>query len=154
MEISGVMFYGEHEHILDSKGRLTIPLKLRAPLKDFCIDQFVVVRGFETCLYMFAPSEWHVIDKNFRSFKHFTKKKSRLLQRKFFAGASPVDCDKQGRILIPKYLLKYAGIEKNVVLVGASSRIEVWSKDNLKEEMASVENADYSELVEGLMDFE
>ncbi len=148
------MFFGTHEHILDTKGRLTVPSKLRSPLNDFCIEQFMVVRGFEPCLYMFAPSEWNQINKQFRSFKHFAKKKSRSLQRQFFSGAVPVDCDKQGRILIPKYLLKYAQIEKNVVLIGASSRIEVWSKEQWQEEF-NAGNQGYAELVEDLdIDFE
>jgi len=148
------MFFGEHEHILDSKGRLTVPSKLRSPLNDFCIEQFMVVRGFERCLYMFAPSEWNQIDKHFRSFKNFAKKKTRSLQRQFFSGAVPVDCDRQGRILIPKYLLKYAQIEKNVVLLGVSSRIEVWSQDNWISEFDR-EQKDYAELAEDLIiDFE
>ncbi|EKD28115.1 MAG: Protein mraZ, partial [uncultured bacterium] len=82
------MFFGEHPHVIDLKGRLIIPAKLRSPIKDYCIDQFVVTRGFDPCLYMFAPSEWHQIDKKFRSMKLITKSKTRALQRLFFSGTA------------------------------------------------------------------
>ena len=145
------MFFGEHPHSIDSKGRLIIPVKLRSPLKDFCIDQFVITRGFDPCLYMFAPNEWHQIDKKFRALP-ITKAKSRALQRLFFSGASIVDCDKQGRILIPKHLLDYAVIEKDVMVVGLSSRIEIWAKEKWKNEYDNVKES-YSQIAEELMDF-
>lgn len=142
------MFYGEFPHSMDSKGRITIPSKLRSPLKDYCVDQFVVTRGFDLCLYMFAPSEWHQIDKKFRSLP-ITKSSSRALQRSFFSGASIVDCDAQGRILIPKILLDYAKILKDVLIVGVSSRIELWAPEHYQAQMQDREA--YAKTAEELM---
>ena len=147
------MFFGEHPHTIDAKGRLIIPSKLRSPLKDYCIDQFVVTRGFDPCLYMFAPNEWHQIDKRFRSLKLLTKMKSRALQRLFFSGAGIVDCDRQGRILIPRHLMDYAGVVKDVMIVGLSSRIEIWAIERWKAEYERLKDS-YSELAEELMDFD
>lgn len=146
------MFYGEFPHSMDSKGRITIPSRLRSPLKDYCVDQFVVTRGFELCLYMFAPSEWHQIEKKFRSLTIF-KSKTRALQRSFFSGASIVDCDAQGRILIPKTLLDYAKIMKDVLIVGVSTRIELWAPEHYQEQMQDRDA--YAKTAEELMtDFE
>jgi MraZ protein len=147
------MFFGEHPHSIDSKGRLTIPSRLRAPLKDYSIDQFVVTRGFDPCLYMFAPGEWHQIDKRFRALKLLTKAKSRALQRLFFSGAAIVDCDRQGRILIPRHLLDYAGVNKDVMVVGLSSRIEIWPLEGWKTEYDRLKDS-YADLAEELMDLE
>lgn len=121
------MFYGEYEHSIDDKGRLIIPSKLRSPIKDHCIDQFVVTRGFDShkCLYLFAPTEWSRIEKQFRSLP-ITQSKSRDFLRMFFSGAAVLDCDKQGRVLVPKKLLDYGGIEKDVMIIGVSSRFEIW----------------------------
>ena len=142
------MFYGEFPHSMDSKGRITIPSRLRSPLKDYCVDQFVVTRGFEPCLYMFAPGEWHQIEKKFRSLP-FMKSKTRALQRSFFSGASIVDCDAQGRILVPKTLLDYAKISKDVLIVGVSSRIELWAPEQYQAQMQDMEA--YAKTAEELM---
>lgn len=147
------MFFGEHPHSIDSKGRLIIPSKLRSPLKEYCIDQFVVTRGFDKCLYLFAPSEWHQIDKKFRSLKLLTKSKSRALQRLFFSGTAIVDCDKQGRVLIPKTLIDYAEIKKDVMVVGLSSRIEIWAQENWVAEYENLKES-YSDLAEEMIDFD
>lgn len=146
------MFFGEYPHTIDVKSRLIIPSRLRSPIKDYCIDQFVVTRGFDPCLWMFAPNEWHQIDKKFRSLP-ITKAKSRSLQRLFYSGASIVECDRQGRILIPRTLLEYGEIEKEVMVVGVSSRIEIWAVDKWKMEFEKSKDS-YSEIAEDLIDFE
>ena len=122
------MFYGEYEHTLDEKGRLIIPSKLRAPIKDNFIDRFFVTRGFEKCLFVFAEQEWRRLEDKFRQLP-FTKSVARNLARNFYSGACESECDKQGRILIPKKLTDYAGLKKDVVIIGVSKRIEVWDRE-------------------------
>lgn len=146
------MFLGEYPHTIDSKFRITIPSKLRSPLKDYCIDQFVVTRGFEPCLFMFAPNEWHQINKKFCSLP-LTNEKSRLLQRIFFSGAAILDCDSQGRVLIPKNLFDYAAIVKDVVIIGSSNRIEIWSPENYKKFVQEAIQDSYAKIAEELTSF-
>jgi MraZ protein len=146
------MFLGEYPHSIDSKSRITIPSKLRSPLKDYCIDQFVVTRGFEPCLFMFAPNEWHQLNKQLSSFP-LTNEKSRSLQRMFFSGAGIVDCDAQGRILVPKNLLDHAQISRDVIIIGASNRIEIWSPENYKKYVQDMISGSYAKIAEELTAF-
>ena len=122
------MFYGEYEHALDKKGRLILPAKIRETAKANYCEKFYVTRGLDTCLFLFSEDEWKAQEARFKSLS-FTKKESRRFNRLFFSGAVEVAPDGQGRILIPKYLKDYAGIKKDVVIIGVSNRIEVWDKN-------------------------
>ena len=122
------MFYGEHEHTIDKKGRLIIPSKFREAFKEYDIQKFYITRGLDKCLFLFTENEWKSQESKFRSMP-FTKSESRKFNRLYFAGAAQIECDKQGRILMPKYLKDFADIKKDVVIIGVSSRIEIWSKD-------------------------
>jgi len=122
------MFYGEYEHTIDKKGRLIIPSKFRDSFKEYDVEKLYITRGLDKCLFVFTESEWKSQESKFKSIS-FTKSESRKFNRIYFAGASQLECDKQGRILIPKYLKEYAGIKRDVMIVGVSNRIEVWSRD-------------------------
>lgn len=119
------MFYGEYEHSIDDKGRLIIPSKLRVTLEDNYIDKFYITRGFDKCIVVYEEREWSRLEQKLRALPN-NKPEARAFVRIFFSGARLVDCDKQGRIHIPKYLLEHAGINKGVFVIGASSRIELW----------------------------
>ena len=120
------MFYGEFEHTLDSKGRLIIPSKFRIVFKKKCTETFYVTRGLDRCLFVFAEDEWKAQDEKFKQMP-FTKHESRQFNRLYFSGAAEVCCDKQGRILIPPYLIEYAEIKEQVMIVGVSNRFEIWA---------------------------
>ena len=122
------MFYGEHEHKLDKKGRIIIPSKFREVSKENYIEKFIVTRGLDTCLFMFPEDEWRQQESKFKALS-FTKKEARNFNRLFFSGAVEVAPDTQGRILIPSYLKQYADIRKEIILIGVSNRIEIWNKD-------------------------
>ena len=126
------MFYGEYQHSLDKKGRLILPSKFREVAKANFVERFFVTRGLDNCLFMFSEDEWKARETKFKSLS-FTKKEARYFNRLFFSGTVEVAPDKQGRIMLPKYLKDYAGIKGNVVLVGISNRIEIWSKDKWNE---------------------
>lgn len=122
------MFYGEYDHTLDNKGRVIIPAKFREIFKENYIERFYITRGLDQCLFVFTEETWKAQEKKFRELP-FTRGEARKFNRLFFSGACDVVCDKQGRILIPEYLKKYGEIKSEVVIIGVSDRIEIWSKD-------------------------
>jgi len=123
------MFYGEYEHTIDKKGRLIIPSRFREAFKEYDVQKFYITRGLDRCLFMFTENEWKNQESKLKSIS-FTKSESRKFNRMYFAGASQIECDKQGRILIPKYLKDFAAIKKDVMIIGVSNRIEIWSRDD------------------------
>ncbi|MBQ8038402.1 MAG: division/cell wall cluster transcriptional repressor MraZ [Lachnospiraceae bacterium] len=117
------MFMGEYNHTIDAKGRLIIPAKFREKLGE----HFVITKGLDGCLFVYDNSEWEVFEKKLKS-QEIYKKDARMFARYFLAGAADVEMDKQGRIIMPSVLREFAGLEKDVVLVGVGSRVEIWSK--------------------------
>lgn len=122
------MFYGEYEHTIDRKGRIIIPSKFREVFKEHCVEKFYVTRGLDKCLFVFTKEEWKVQEDKFKMMS-FTRTEARKFNRLFFSGAAELTCDRQGRVLLPQYLKDYAGIRQNIMIVGVSNRIEIWSKD-------------------------
>ena len=118
------MFMSEYSHSVDAKGRLIIPSKFREALGD----EFVVSKGIDGCLFVYANEDWQAFEQKLTSLP-LINKEARQFARFFLAGAATVEVDKQGRILLPANLRAFAGLEKDVVLVGVGSRIEIWSKE-------------------------
>ena len=129
------MFRGEYSHTVDAKGRLIIPLKFREQLGEECI----VTRGLDGCLFIFESGEWEAYEEKLRKLP-MTNKTARSFVRFLSGGATPCEFDKQGRILLPATLRKFAGIEKDVILAGLPNRIEVWSEQKWNE------NNNYEEI--------
>jgi MraZ protein len=146
------MFYGEHEHKLDKKGRIIIPSAFREASKENYVEKFFITRGLDTCLFMFPEEEWRNQEAKFRALS-FTKRETRKFNRLFFSGAVPVAPDKQGRILVPAYLKSYANIKKEIILIGVSNRIEIWSRENWKEFYGASKDS-FEDVAEKLMDLE
>jgi MraZ protein len=122
------MFIGEYQHAIDNKNRMIIPSKFREGLGE----NFVLTKGLDGCLYAYTMEEWKVMEEKLKKLP-LTSKDARAFVRFFFSGANEVDIDKQGRTLIPQNLLEYAAIEKDIVSIGVSTRIEIWSKDKWDE---------------------
>ena len=122
------MFMSQYNHTVDTKGRLIIPSKFREILGD----EFVVTKGMDGCLFVYANDDWKVFEQKLTSLP-ITNKDARKFARFFLAGAAPVEVDKQGRILLPAHLREFAELDKDVVLVGVGSRIEIWNKDKWEE---------------------
>lgn len=114
---------GEYNHTIDAKGRLIIPAKFRETLGE----EFVVTKGLDGCLFVYDNVEWSAFEEKLKSLP-LTNKDARKFVRFFLAGAATVEVDKQGRILVPNVLREFAELEKEVVLVGVASRVEIWSK--------------------------
>jgi len=142
------MFTGEYQHTLDGKGRVIIPSRLR----DGLGERFVVTRGLDHCLFVYPSSEWVRLEQKLKQLP-FTKRDSRAFSRLFFSGAMEVETDKQGRVLIPLNLREYAGIEKDVMFIGVSNRVEVWSEGAWRDYFGQA-NENYEELAEKLVDFD
>ena len=137
------MFYGEYEHTIDRKGRIIVPSKFRDVFKEQFVEKFYVTRGLDKCLFVFTEEEWKTQEQKFKSMS-FTKADS---------GGADITCDKQGRILLPQYLKEYAGIKRDVMIIGVSNRIEIWSKEEWRKYYEGAAPS-FEKTAENLLDLE
>ncbi len=142
--VTNRVFMGEYNHTVDAKGRVIIPAKFREALGD----AFVVTKGLDGCLFVFAMDEWSSFEEKLRTLP-IANKDARKFTRFFLAGAADVEPDKQGRVLIPNNLREFGGLTKDVVLVGVSNRVEIWDKGRYEE---STEFDDMDEIAEHMAD--
>ena len=117
-------FIGEYYHTIDTKGRVIIPQKYREDLGD----TFILSKGLDGCLWIHPMDEWREFTAKLRELSTIDKE-SRQFKRFFMSGATECEFDKQGRILVPASLRKYADLQKDVVLTGMDTRIELWSAE-------------------------
>lgn len=125
------MLIGEYKHVVDNKGRITLPSKFREELGE----RFILTKGLDNCLFGYSLKEWAVLEEKLKKLP-LTSKDARAFLRFFFAGACECEVDKQGRILIPQNLREYANLQKEVFIIGVMTRIEIWSEENWQKEMA------------------
>lgn len=142
------MFMGEYQHNIDDKGRLTIPSRFREHLGL----KFIVTRGLDHCLFVYPSSEWAVLEQKLKSLP-LMKSDARAFARFFFSGAVECELDKQGRVNLPNHLCDYAGLEKECVIIGVSSRVEIWSKAAWEGYYRQSEET-FNEIAEKLVDFD
>lgn len=114
---------GEYLHSIDDKGRLILPVKFREELGA----SFIVTKGLDNCLFVYDKNEWAILETKLKQLP-LGKPEARAFVRFFFSGAAEISCDKQGRVLLPNNLREYAHIDKDVVVIGVSNRIEIWDK--------------------------
>ena len=139
------MLIGEYEHSLDAKGRLIMPAKLREDIGE----KFIITKGLDGCLFAFSIAEWKIFEEKLRSLP-ISNKDARKFSRFFFAGAIDCEIDKQGRFLISSNLREFADLEKDVIIVGMDSRIEIWSKEKwnkFDEDISADEIAEKMEML-------
>lgn len=117
------MFIGEYQHSLDTKGRMAIPAKFRASLKSGA----VITRGLDNSLFIYTKKEWSVLAKKLASLP-ISQANTRAFSRLMLAGAMDVRLDKQGRVIIPEYLRKFASLSKKAIIAGLYNRLEVWDE--------------------------
>jgi MraZ protein len=116
---------GEYDCKLDPKGRLVLPAKMKAALPDTYANQLVLVRGFEPCLVLYPRAAWELILARVMALDEFNEE-YRHFQRNFLRGMTEVELDSIGRFLLPGSMRRYAGLEKDVVMVGVGNRCELW----------------------------
>ncbi|GIU95196.1 MAG: transcriptional regulator MraZ [Gaiellaceae bacterium] len=117
------MFYGEYEHTLDEKSRLTLPARFRHALAG----GVVLTRGLERNIDVFPRESWDASVARIAELDSLSRE-AREMKRHVFAGASPAELDRQGRILVPPHLVAHAGLSKDVVVAGVHDRIEIWDR--------------------------
>jgi MraZ protein len=139
------LFLGTHAPRLDEKGRLFLPAKYR----DALAEGLVITKGQERCLYVWPAEEFVRVTEAMRA-APVTSKAARDYMRVFFAGASDEVPDKQGRVTIPPALREYAGLDRECVVIGASTRLEIWDAAAWDTYLAAQEQA-FSELSEEVL---
>ena len=142
-------FLGEYDIKIDGKGRFLFPAGLRKQLPPDSQERFVVNRGFENCLALYPFTEWQAISAEVNKLNTYEKKK-RDFARYFYRGSTELVLDGSGRLLLPKRLLEYAGIDKEVVMSAYSNKIEIWSNKNFNELHKGAPD-DYAALAEEVM---
>ena len=138
------MLIGEYEHSLDVKGRLIMPAKLREDMGE----KFIITKGLDGCLFGFSQNEWLSFEEKLKTLP-LTNKNARDFVRFFLSGAIECEIDKQGRFLIASNLREYANMEKDVVIIGVGTRLEIWNKEKWKN-YTSDENISADEIAENM----
>ena len=140
------MFLGEFQHSVDNKGRITVPARFREEL-GAC---FYATKGLDNCIFLYPSKEWQLIEEKLRSLP-FTRADVRSFARFFFSGATELEIDKQGRILLPPNLRDYAEIDKDLVIIGVGARVEIWSNSKWAAYNEHAESS-YLSIAENLVD--
>ena len=128
------MFIGEYKHSIDAKKRLSIPVKFRKELGD----KAMLTRGLDGCLFVFPSKEWERLAEKLGGLP-FGQHDSRGFARLLLAGASEVDFDQLGRILVPDFLKDYAALKKEVIIAGLFNKLEIWDEARWSSYKANLE---------------
>lgn len=144
-----VHFLGEYEVTLDAKGRFLLPagFKKQLPEESLC---FVVNRGFEKCLTLYPRQSWEPMYAKISTLNDFDPK-VRSFRRQFLGGASEVEADSAGRLLLPPTLRDFAGLTKHIILVAAVDKIEIWDADSYKKIFEEFSAEGFSEIAKEVM---
>ncbi|TSE09976.1 MULTISPECIES: division/cell wall cluster transcriptional repressor MraZ [Aquimarina] len=148
-----VNLIGTYECKADAKGRLMMPVAFKKQLSPVLQDGFVVKRAvFQSCLELYPMAEWNLLMQKLNKLNRFKKKNNDFIRR-FTAGVKIVEIDSAGRLLIPKDLISFAGITKDLVLSSAVNIIEIWDKDQYEKAIDDVAD-DFGDLAEEVMGFD
>lgn len=120
------MLMGIYEHALDAKGRLIIPAKLREELGD----NFFITKNVDSCLAIYPENEWQKFKEKLDTLPKISSEAARRLRRFYFGNSQLLEADKQGRVLIPQTLRDFAGLTKDVTLVGVDDHVEIWDQES------------------------
>jgi len=143
-------FLGEYEATLDPKGRFLLPAGIKKQLPEDEGSHFVINRGFEKCLTIYPMSSWTPLFERISKLNDFDPK-VREFRRFFLNGAIATELDSAGRMLIPRNLMEHAGLEKDIVLVSAVNKIEIWSKSTYQQLFDTLSPDAFSELAAQVM---
>ncbi|CAM3287186.1 division/cell wall cluster transcriptional repressor MraZ [Aequorivita lipolytica] len=141
---------GTYECKADVKGRVMVPAPLKKQLASVAPESFVIKRAvFQPCLEIYPMKEWEALMLKMSELNRFSRKNNDFIRR-FTAGVKTVELDATGRLLIPKDLLSFAGISKEIVLSSAINIVEVWDKDKYEQAIDDAAN-DFADLAEEVM---
>mgnify|MGYP001617046995 FL=1 len=142
------MFRGRYEHLIDSKGRLSVPSRIRETLNER-YDSRLVITTYDSCLIAYPFAEWQKLEEKVSALPEFSKDTKAFL-RFFYSSATDCAIDKLGRILVPHALREYARLDKDVTLIGAFRHIEIWSKALWEKAEQTASNEDIANTLERL----
>ncbi len=143
-------FLGEYEATIDSKGRFLLPVGFKKQLPEETTAQFVINRGLEKCLTLYPIQNWQPLFDKISKLNDFNPK-VREFRRQFFNGATMTEPDSAGRLLIPQNLKEHAGLEKDIVLVSAVNKIEIWDINKYKQLFENFSSEAFSSLADEVM---
>jgi len=143
-------FLGEYEATLDAKGRFLLPVGFKKQLSEEAGNQFVISRGFEKCLTLYPIKNWEPIFSELSKLNDFDPK-VREFRRYFLNGATTVELDTASRLLVPPNLKEHASLEKDIVLVAAMNKIEIWDKNKYQQFFESFSPESFSQLAQQVM---
>ncbi len=144
------MWYGEYIHSLDSKDRFILPARFREKIKNLENKKFYLTRGLDGCLFLFSFDVWKKMEEKLKNIP-FTKTQARFFNRMYFSGAVEIEFDSQGRAILPDYLKEFAGITREIVIIGVSDRIEIWDRKRWESFFKDNKNR-FEEIAEGLIE--
>ncbi|MAV70517.1 MAG: division/cell wall cluster transcriptional repressor MraZ [Candidatus Marinimicrobia bacterium] len=150
MTLAENTFIGEYSYTIDSKGRLNIPSRFRKSLSENDANTFVITKGLDPCIWVYPLTEWLKIENNLRNLSS-VKNINRTFVRHTTRYASSSTYDKQGRVLLTPSLVDYASIDKEVLIIGAIGKIEIWNPEKLQEvdkQNMKIEQDAYDELAD------
>lgn len=140
--MAGCTLMGTYEHTMDAKGRMAFPTKLRERLGV----SFIVTIGLDGCLYVYSAEDWDIFTEKLQTLTGAKAKAAKMI----IVNACTVEPDKQGRILVPQNLREYAGLSRDVTVLGVINRAEIWNSARFKEFSSNVTNEMLSEALEDL----
>ncbi|HMU09237.1 MAG TPA: division/cell wall cluster transcriptional repressor MraZ [Ferruginibacter sp.] len=143
-------FLGEYEATLDAKGRFLLPAGFKKQLPEEASSLFIINRGFEKCLTLYPQQSWEPIFSEISKLNDFDPK-VREFRRYFLNGATQLELDSAGRLLLPKNLAEHAGLERDIVLVSAVNKIEIWDKSKYKQFFETFTPQSFSDLANEVM---
>ena len=150
MTLTNNTFIGEYAYALDSKGRVNIPAKFRQALSKDNKNTFVITRGMDSCIWVYPLTQWQIIETDLRNLSSLS-----IIHRTFVRNtaryASPSTYDKQGRITLSPSLIEYAGLEKDVQIIGMINKMEIWNPIELNrtdKQTIKIDPAAYDDLAE------
>jgi len=143
-------FKGEYEHSIDSKGRVSLPAKLRKDVNPIADDKFTILKGLENCLYLYPEDKWLEVEERLNKIPSFNKKGS-MVRRQFLRFAEDTALDNQNRIALSARLKELVGITDRVTFIGNVDHIELWAPDVLNNADSDLSDEDYQETFERIM---
>jgi len=142
-------FSGEYLNTLDTKNRVNIPAKFRKALDPINDRTFIITRGFDKCLTLYPIYEWNIVEQQLASLSSL-RNRNRNFVRSIVRYASYVQYDRQGRIVIPDNLKAYSQIDKDVVIIGMITKIEIWNPRKIEKYSSEIKIDDFDDLADDI----
>jgi len=144
-----MVFKGQAEYSVDSKGRVAIPAEMRKAMSPEAQDTFTITRGFEDCIFLYPMDQWSSIEEEIGDLNMY-EREARDFIRIIMMWANEVSLDGQGRISIPNPLLEFAGLDDSALILGAFDHIEIWDPEQFNQYL-NEQPDDYETLAESVM---